>query len=35
MGGGGGMANNSNVPVSAGSTTISVDINVIYELVEN
>ncbi len=34
-GGGGGMANTSNVPVSAGNMTISVDVNVVYELIDN
>jgi uncharacterized protein YggE len=34
MGGGSGMVNNTNVPVSAGSTTISIDVNVVYELIE-
>jgi len=33
MGGGGGFLNNTNVPVSAGNITISVDVNVIYELI--
>jgi uncharacterized protein YggE len=33
MGGGGGVVNNTNVPVSAGNMTISVDVNVIYELI--
>ncbi len=35
MGGGSGMVNNTNVPVSAGSTTISIDVNVVYELTED
>lgn len=35
LGGGGGMANTSNVPVSAGNMTITVDINVVYELLDN
>ena len=33
-GGGGGMVNNTNVPVSSGNMTITVDINVIYELID-
>ncbi len=35
LGGGGGMANTSNVPVSAGNMTITVDINVVYELLDH
>jgi uncharacterized protein len=34
-GGGGGMVNNSNVPVSSGNMTITVDVNVVYELINN
>jgi|WetSurMetagenome_2_1015567.scaffolds.fasta_scaffold18684_3 uncharacterized protein len=35
MGGGGGMVNNSNVPVSSGNISINVDVNVVYELINN
>jgi uncharacterized protein len=34
-GGGGGMVNNTNVPVSSGNMTITVDVNVVYELINN
>ncbi len=34
-GGGGGMVNNSNVPVSSGNMSITVDVNVVYELINN
>ncbi len=34
-GGGGGMVNNSNVPVSSGNMTITVDVNVVFELINN
>jgi uncharacterized protein len=33
--GGGGMVNNSNVPVSSGNISINVDVNVVYELINN
>lgn len=34
LGGGGGLVNNTNVPVSAGNITISVDVNVVYEFID-